>query len=141
MCRDPLSSWRRLGCGSFSVAVPSTDRADQEVTSSGRRTIMVVPRTATTTRRCADGAGPTDPLARHRTDAHATVDCLLFAAVATRSAVACMLAKNEGAATTGTCVLDDGESLDTTFAYPLSVGAAARKLTAGLSASCAPPRD
>jgi len=37
----------RLGCGSISGAVPSTDRADQEVTSAGRRTNVVVLRTAT----------------------------------------------------------------------------------------------
>jgi len=37
----------RLGCGSISGAVPSTDRADQEVTSARRRTNVVVLRTAT----------------------------------------------------------------------------------------------
>ena len=37
----------RLGCGSISGAAPSTDGADQEVTSAGRRTKVVVPRTAT----------------------------------------------------------------------------------------------
>jgi len=39
----------RLGCGFISEAVPSTDRADQEVTSPGRRTKVVVPRTTTLT--------------------------------------------------------------------------------------------
>jgi len=41
------SRWGRLGCGLLSGAVPSTDRADQEVTSARRRTNVMVPRTVT----------------------------------------------------------------------------------------------
>ena len=41
------SRWGKAGLWVDSGAVPSTDRADQEVTSAGRRTKVVVLRTAT----------------------------------------------------------------------------------------------
>jgi len=47
LCLDPLPLWGMLGCGFFSGAVPSTDRADQEVNLAERRTNVAVPRTAT----------------------------------------------------------------------------------------------
>ena len=40
------SRWGKAGLGAISGTVPSTDRADQEVTSARRLTNVVVPRTA-----------------------------------------------------------------------------------------------